>query len=95
MLKDKIDLLRSFDLFSKLSDSNLSLVSYSMQEEVFHRDQVVYREGIDTVDKMYLIKTGEFQLCKTIIKPVDKTYKLFTEKDRDIETKQFNFDKFK
>jgi len=32
MLKDKITFLKNFDMFSKLSESNLSGLSYSMQE---------------------------------------------------------------
>jgi len=70
MLKDKIEFLKNFDLFAKLSESNLSVLSYSMQEEAFSRGQIVYREGIDPVDKIYLIKEGDFQLTKQIIKPV-------------------------
>lgn len=56
VLKDKIAFLKNFDLFAKLSESNLSVLSYSMQEECFRRGQTVYREGKDPVDKIYLIK---------------------------------------
>lgn len=54
-----------------LSDSQLSVLSYSMQEEVYYRGQTVYREGVHQVDKIYLIRTGDFQLSKFLIKKVD------------------------
>lgn len=53
-----------------LSDTNLTSLSYSMLEESFVRGQDVYREGIDSVDKIYLIKSGEFELFKNLIKPI-------------------------
>lgn len=37
MLRDKINILKNYDLFSKLSTSNLSLISYSMKEQVYNR----------------------------------------------------------
>lgn len=42
-----------------------------MQEERFSRGQFVYQEGIDTVDKIYLVCKGDFQLSKELIKPID------------------------
>ena len=56
MLKDKTEFLKDFYLFAKLSDTNLTSLSYSMKEEIYSRGQEVYREGIDQVDKIYLVK---------------------------------------
>lgn len=43
-----------------------------MTEETFYRGQVVYQEGVDTIEKIYLIKDGEFELSKQLIRPVKK-----------------------
>lgn len=77
MLKDKQTFLRSFEFFAKLSDSNLASISYQMKEHTYRRGQEVYREGIDPVDKIYLIKNGEFELSKKLIKPVENKLKLY------------------
>lgn len=47
-----------------LTDSQLSVLSYHMQEELFYRGQVVYKEGVDPVNKIYLIRHGDFLLTK-------------------------------
>jgi CRP-like cAMP-binding protein len=71
-LKEKIEFLRQYNIFQSLSEVNLSLLSYSMTEETFYRGQVVYQEGVDTIEKIYLIKDGEFELSKQLIRPVKK-----------------------
>jgi len=35
-----------------------------MQEEAYYRGQIVYKEGVDPVDKIYLIRAGDFLLSK-------------------------------
>jgi hypothetical protein len=65
--------LKQFDLFGTLSDTYLTSLSYSMHEDVYLRGQDVYQEGIDYVDKIYLIKNGEFELTKKLLKPIPKT----------------------
>lgn len=70
-LKDKVSFLKNFDLFSMLSDSQLSVLSYSMQEELYYRGQPVYREGVHRVDKIYLIRSGDFQLSKFLVKRIE------------------------
>jgi CRP-like cAMP-binding protein len=69
MLKDKVAILRSFDLFTMLSDSNLNQLTFYMKEQICNRGQTVYREGIDPIDQIYLIKRGEFELVKTLLHP--------------------------
>ena len=54
-----------------LSESQLSVLSYHMQEEMYYRGQVVYKEGADPVDKIYLIRHGDFLLSKQLIRKVD------------------------
>ena len=71
MLKDKTDFLKNFSIFASLSDSNLTSLSYCMIEEHFNRGQFVYREGIDSVEKIYLVKSGEFELTKQLFKPLE------------------------
>ena len=48
-----------------------------MQEDVYLRGQEVYQEGVDHVDKIYLIKNGEFELTKRLLKPIPKTSESF------------------
>ncbi len=44
---------------------------YYFQEHKFIRNQVVYREGDETVDGVYFIKNGEFEMTKKVQKPKD------------------------
>ena len=44
-----------------------------MVEETFYRGQIVFQEGLDIVDKIYLIRDGDFQLSKSLIKPAQDT----------------------
>lgn len=60
MLQAQMNFLRKFSLFGMLSESNLSSLRYSMVEETFYRGQIVFQEGLDTVDKIYLIRDGDF-----------------------------------
>lgn len=68
-----------------------------MKEEVFNRGQYVYREGIDPVDKMYLIKQGEFELLKTLVVNKQNQFDIFGKKNQetDQETSKFCYTKFK
>jgi hypothetical protein len=39
-----------------------------MKDETFYRGQYVYKEGINPVDKIYMIKKGEFLVSKKLIR---------------------------
>jgi CRP-like cAMP-binding protein len=69
-----------------LSESNLSSLRYSMKEEVFYRGQYVFQEGVDPVNKIYLIRDGDFQLSKQLIKPVKHVIdgKISVENDKEL-----------
>lgn len=43
-----------------------------MKEETFNRGQVVFKEGQDPVNKIYLVKRGEFELLKKLVLPKDQ-----------------------
>lgn len=43
-----------------------------MFEEKFYRGQTVYKEGVNSVEKIYLIKNGDFSLSKQLIRPIKK-----------------------
>ena len=62
-------MLRSVALFSTLSNAQLNLISYGMQFKACSRGQIIYREGDPTPDMVYLIKHGEFQCLKKVLKP--------------------------
>ena len=44
------------------------MLSYSMEEREFNRGQIVYQEGVSPIDKIYLIRQGQFQLSKMLVK---------------------------
>ena len=70
-LKEKLLFLKNFDLFQMLTETQLSVLSYHMKEEVFYRGQTIYKEGIDPVDKIFLIRHGDFLLTKQLIRKAD------------------------
>ena len=59
-LKEKTTFLKNFELFSRLSETYLTTLSYSMQVEKFHRGHYIYKEGINKIDKIYFVCKGDF-----------------------------------
>ena len=62
--------MKRFKIFQHFSELQLTNLSYVLQEEKFARDQIVYRQGVDTPDRLYMVKYGEFQSYIDV--PVDK-----------------------
>lgn len=57
---------KSFDLLKDFSEHILSSLTYQSEEVVCSRGQVVYSEGQDKIDNIYLVKRGEFQTFKRV-----------------------------
>lgn len=68
LLEEKMDFLRQYELFKNLSNAQLNSLSYGMVDTVYHNRQVVYTEGIDPAENIYLVKKGEFECTKTIVR---------------------------
>lgn len=49
-----------------MSDSNMSGLSYSIDEYVCSRGQALYHEGLDPCDYLYFVKSGEFLTVKKV-----------------------------
>lgn len=47
-------------MFRGLTNAQLNSLSYGMNELQFSRQQVIYTEGHDQVENIYLVKSGEF-----------------------------------
>ena len=60
-------------MFSGFGTQALTLLSYQMEEIECSRGQVIYREGDDVDQMVYLVKKGEFQCSKTISRKKDET----------------------
>lgn len=54
-------------MFKGIGDSSLSGLTYQMSEIVCSRGQEIYREDVDVVDNLYLVKSGEFKCTKKIV----------------------------
>ena len=68
-----------------------------MEEESAIRGNIIYKEGEGPIGKVYLIKSGEFQLSKSLIKPTRQfsaqTFFLDQISKKD-DKKYFNKDNF-
>lgn len=62
--KELIADLKSFELFSRLSDENLAQLAGVMEEKCFAAGTVILREG-DSGDHMYLLLKGTVEVLKT------------------------------
>jgi len=62
--KERIAFFRSIPYFSKWTGITLSKFWYNSEENNYIRNQVVFKEG-KKWDKIYIIKTGEFELTKS------------------------------
>ena len=61
--------LKQYDLFKNLANAHLNSLTYGMVEQSCSRFQEIYKEGVDPVDNIYLVMSGEFQCSKRV--PVD------------------------
>jgi len=62
-MKDKIELLKKADLFSKLTKQDLEVVAKNSQYQHFDKGQIIFSEGSDE-DGLYIIKEGEVIITK-------------------------------
>ena len=70
-MEDKLDFLKNYQLFNKVSQTNLNSLSYAMVDLHYYKDQDVYREALDVNECIYLVKSGEFSCTKLIKKDPD------------------------
>ena len=59
----KIEFLKHFRMFKKLTESRLQRVIYCMPiKKAYQRGQVVFQEGSSDINGIYLISSGEFEI---------------------------------
>jgi CRP-like cAMP-binding protein len=64
-LNEKIQFLRGLPFFSALTKTSIGKLTYQFKELNLIKNQILYREG-DKVDFVYIIKSGQFEVTKTI-----------------------------
>ena len=65
-MQKKINFLKQFRIFSKLSNIKLSKIIYNMGEiKQINKGQVIFKEK-EKIDGLYLIVSGEFEVSKII-----------------------------
>ena len=70
-LKQKVDFLRGFRMFSQLRTNIIERIHYFMKTKTFLRGQKVYMENISTVDGIYFITQGEFEISQLSVLNLD------------------------
>lgn len=63
-LKEKVEFLRGFRMFSQLRTNVIEKIQYYMKTKVFRRGQKVYSENFSHVDGIYFITQGEFEVSQ-------------------------------
>ena len=65
-MNKKIEFLKKYRVFAKLSNMKLSKIVYLMNKTVnFIRGQYVYKEG-QNVEGMWLVANGEFEHIRSV-----------------------------
>lgn len=62
-LKDKVEFLSTLPIFHKWTERKIKQISYAFDSKRVSRNHVLFKEG-DPIEKVYLVKEGEFQLLK-------------------------------
>ena len=63
---EKIDFLRSVELFSQFSRNLIKNLVRSLKKETLNRGQYLFEEG-KAVEKVYFIISGEFRVSKQVV----------------------------
>lgn len=63
-LKEDVKRLRKFRIFSdsNLKDSAIEKISKYMEKQEFTRGRAIYREGETSIDGVYFISAGDFEI---------------------------------
>ena len=68
-LAERVSFLKNYKIFININPSKLENLTYFLLKMECNRGQVIYREGVDEMDRLYFIKSGEFEMTKAINKP--------------------------
>lgn len=60
---EKIEFVRSIDLFASLSDAEQAMISVSTRQQLFHAGDIVFREG-DAGRTFYAVGRGTFSVWR-------------------------------
>ena len=60
-LNEKIDMLKTVEVFQNWSRTGLAKITYYLKERLFHRNHIVCREG-ELADHVFMISRGEFEV---------------------------------
>lgn len=63
-LKEKVDFLKRFRMFSQLRATVIEKISYYMKTVDFVHNQKVYTENVSATDGIYFICSGEFEISQ-------------------------------
>ena len=70
-LKEIVAFFRGFRIFSNLRTNAIEDIFYFMKSIEFIRGQKIYCEGVDTINGIYFIHEGEFEITQKL--DTDKT----------------------
>ena len=79
VLKDKVQFLMSFKIFQGLSMTKLENLTYYLHSMECLRGQVLYSQGKDVLDYIYFVKSGEFEILKTVENPYKRDKEQFIQ----------------
>ena len=83
-----VEFLNQIPFLQSWTRSALSKLQYSLEQKTFKRSQIVYRENNDTADYIYMIRSGEFEIEKTLIQTKQK--KIDISQVKVAETEEFS-----
>ena len=65
-LNEKINFLRSLPLFSALTKTSISKLTYQFSDISTIKGQILYKEG-DPADYIFIVKSGQYEMSKGIV----------------------------
>jgi len=74
-LNDAIDFLQSIPVFSPWTRHALAKLQYYFKKKACIKNAIIYKSG-DIADKLYIVKSGEFELTRKVISPYAKRYEI-------------------
>ena len=60
----KVEFMKKYEIFQTIPYIRLQNLTYFLKVHEYQKGQVVYKEGIDHMDKIYIVKSGEFEVFK-------------------------------